>query len=108
VKFHKCVASGFTSLIVILPLLAGSAAAQSLSSKYACSEPNPEQACNAANTCGSASSPCTVDVKRTSDFQHSQCQEQCSVLRKGGDDCHLEDHEQGRGLYHRYRPGLPV
>ena len=53
--------------MVLLPLLAGFAAAQSLSSKYACSEPNPEQLCNAANTCGSASAPCTVDVKRTSD-----------------------------------------
>jgi plastocyanin len=66
VKSHKCVESWFPSLIAILPLLAGLAAAQSLS-KHACSEANPEQLCNAANTCGSASSPCTVDVKRTSD-----------------------------------------
>jgi len=34
--------------------------------KYACSEPNPAALCNASNTCGSASAPCTVDVKRTS------------------------------------------
>jgi len=66
VKSHKGVRSGFTSLILILPLLAGFAEARSLS-KYACSEANPEQLCNAANTCASASSPCTVDVKRTSD-----------------------------------------
>jgi len=66
VKSHKSVPSGFTSLVVLLPLLAGFAEAQSLS-KYACSEADPEQLCNAANTCGSASSPCTVDVKRTSD-----------------------------------------
>ena len=32
--------------------------------KYACTEPNPQSVCNAGNTCGSASSPCTVDVKR--------------------------------------------
>jgi hypothetical protein len=32
--------------------------------KYACSEPNPQSLCNASNTCGSSSSPCTVDVKR--------------------------------------------
>jgi hypothetical protein len=33
--------------------------------KYVCLEPNPETMCNAATTCGSASAPCTVDVKRT-------------------------------------------
>src|SRR5215472_7038115 len=66
-KSHKCIESRFTSLIVLLLLLAGFATAQSLSSKYACSEPDPEQLCNTANTCGSTSSPCTVDVKRTSD-----------------------------------------
>ncbi len=32
--------------------------------KYACTEPNPQSLCNAGNTCGSSSSPCTVDVKR--------------------------------------------
>jgi len=55
------------SLTPLLFLLVGYAAAQSLNSKYACSETSAEQLCNAANTCGSASSPCTVDVKRTSD-----------------------------------------
>jgi hypothetical protein len=34
------------------------------SDKYACSEPNPQSLCNAGNTCGSSSNPCTVDVKR--------------------------------------------
>jgi len=43
------------------------AIAQSKSNKYVCSEPNPTQLCNAGNTCGSASAPCTVDVKRTAD-----------------------------------------
>jgi hypothetical protein len=33
--------------------------------KYACSESNPASLCNAENTCGSGSDPCTVDVKRT-------------------------------------------
>ncbi len=35
--------------------------------KYACSEPNPAQMCTAANTCGSPTTPCVIDVKRTSD-----------------------------------------
>ena len=33
--------------------------------KYSCSETNPETACNASNTCGSADAPCVVDVTRT-------------------------------------------
>lgn len=65
-KSHKCLESRPISLTILLLSLAGVTAAQSLSGKYACSEPTPAQLCNAANTCGSASSPCTVDVKRTS------------------------------------------
>lgn len=39
---------------------------QSKASKYACSQSSPESVCSASNTCGSASEPCSVDVKRTS------------------------------------------
>ena len=53
------------SLLLSLFVLANYGIAQSKTSKYACLEPNPAQLCNAANTCGSASSSCTVDVKRT-------------------------------------------
>jgi hypothetical protein len=55
-----------SALLLTLLALSDSSSAQSKSSKYACSEPNPAQLCTAANSCGSASSPCTVDVKRTS------------------------------------------
>lgn len=34
---------------------------------YVCSEPSPQAICNPSNTCGSPSTPCTIDVKRTSD-----------------------------------------
>ena len=34
-------------------------------SKYVCDEPNPETLCTAANTCGSASAACTVNVTRS-------------------------------------------
>jgi hypothetical protein len=37
------------------------------SEQYLCSEPHPETICTAENTCGSASTPCTVEIKRTSD-----------------------------------------
>ena len=33
-------------------------------SRYVCAEDQPERMCNAANTCGSASSPCTIDIRR--------------------------------------------
>jgi len=53
-------------VFVFLGLLSVSAAAQGKkANKYACSEPNPASQCNAGNTCGSASTPCAIDVKRT-------------------------------------------
>jgi len=64
--FQPFMAATGSAMLLTLLVLSNSATAQSKSSKYACSEPNPAQLCTAANTCGSASSPCTVDVKRTS------------------------------------------
>jgi hypothetical protein len=57
----------------LLPIVMFSAyaTAQSKSSKYACSEAKPAQLCTAANTCGSASTPCDVDVKRTANAASS-------------------------------------
>jgi hypothetical protein len=37
----------------------------SLKDKHSCSEPNPQAICSASNTCGSPSTPCSIDVKRT-------------------------------------------
>ena len=62
---YRCFTGRCTLLALLLLLLANSAIAQTKSSKYACSEPNPAQLCNESNTCGSASTPCAVDVKRT-------------------------------------------
>jgi len=57
-------------IFLTLPLLLlahdPSAHAQKKNDKYACSEPDPASVCTAANTCGNASEPCSVDVKRTS------------------------------------------
>src|SRR5450631_1015603 len=66
-NIHRCFVFTCAALVLTLPVLSSNATAQSNSSKYACSEPNPAQLCTAANTCGSASSPCSVDVKRTAD-----------------------------------------
>jgi hypothetical protein len=52
----KCIA-----LIVPIVMLSNTALAQ----KNACPAENAAQMCNPGNTCGSASTPCSVDVKRT-------------------------------------------
>jgi hypothetical protein len=65
-KAYRCFSVSCASLFLTLVVLPTNAAAQS-SNKYACMEVNPAQLCTAANTCGSASAPCIVDVKRTSD-----------------------------------------
>jgi hypothetical protein len=66
-KLSRSIAIRCTMLSLTLLALLGHATAQSKSTKDVCSEPNPAQMCTAANTCGSASTPCTVDVKRTAD-----------------------------------------
>ena len=50
-------------LVVVLVLLS-SVFAQA-KSKYVCDEPNPASLCTAANTCGSGSAPCTIDVNKS-------------------------------------------
>lgn len=62
---HRCFAIRCTLLYLPFVFMANGAIPQSKSRKYACSEPNPAQLCHAANTCGSSSAPCVVDVKRT-------------------------------------------
>ena len=60
--------SGLVLLAVVLPVtgyLAGKEKPKG-ANKYLCTEPNPQGLCNSANTCGSPSTPCTLDVKRTS------------------------------------------
>jgi hypothetical protein len=50
-------------LFAVMVLNCTSAQAQK-NSKYVCGEADPASMCNAANTCGSASAPCTVDINR--------------------------------------------
>ena len=54
-------------VLTCIVLLMSCAMALAQTGKYACTEPNPQSLCNTSNTCGSSSSPCTVDVKRDSD-----------------------------------------
>jgi plastocyanin len=66
---NRSLAIKCTSLL--LSLVVSSTYVTAQSSKYACSEANPAQLCTAANTCGSASTPCSVDVKRTANAASS-------------------------------------
>lgn len=52
---------------VILLTSVASAQEKGHGRKSVCSIPHPESICGASNTCGSAATPCTVDVKRTAD-----------------------------------------
>lgn len=63
-KNYRSLAIKWTLLLMPLVLAASSASAKN---KYVCSEPNPEQLCNAKNTCGTETTPCTVSVERTAD-----------------------------------------
>jgi len=49
------------AIMCMVVLFATAAVAKS---KYACDEPDPASLCNAANTCGSASAPCTIDITK--------------------------------------------
>jgi hypothetical protein len=57
--------------LLAFSLLSGNPAAQSQNSKDACAGANAAQMCTTANTCGSASNPCSVDVKRTANSASS-------------------------------------
>jgi plastocyanin len=55
-------------LLLSCVVLLGCATAQAQrKGKYVCDEAQPENMCNAANTCGSPSSSCTVDITRSAD-----------------------------------------
>jgi len=58
--------SGATVLLLSSAILLSSTTAQAQKkSKYICEEDQPESMCNASNTCGSASSVCTIDITRS-------------------------------------------
>ena len=48
-------------------LLLGGTLTTQAKTKLTCDEPKPEDQCNAANTCGSSSAVCTIDVRKSGD-----------------------------------------
>jgi hypothetical protein len=63
-RFNSCSALFLLSFFVLLSFATAQAQEKS---KHVCDEEQPESMCNAANTCGSASSVCTIDITRGSD-----------------------------------------
>ena len=55
-------------LLSCIVLLSCAFAVAQKKSKYRCDEEQPESMCNAANTCGSASSPCTINITRSASY----------------------------------------
>jgi len=62
-KIQRCFAMGFALLLMVSSL--AMAEDKKDNKDDACANPNPASLCSADNTCGSASAPCTLDVKRT-------------------------------------------
>src|SRR5664280_911437 len=68
-KIQRCFTIHCALLLLPVLLIASFATAEDKkkdNAKDACANPNPASLCSADNTCGSASAPCTVNVKRTS------------------------------------------
>ena len=53
-------------VLVTAVLILGSTLANA-KSKYICDEPQPADKCNTGNTCGSASTPCKIDIRKSGD-----------------------------------------
>jgi hypothetical protein len=54
------------SVLFVLPLLLSLLLiAGDMKDEFSCSESNPKSICAAATTCGSASAPCRIDIKRS-------------------------------------------
>jgi hypothetical protein len=56
---------GLLLLLVVLVATYMAAKGGKDSNKYLCSESDPQGICNSSTSCGSATAPCVVDIKRT-------------------------------------------
>jgi plastocyanin len=65
IRIEQQFANWSAFLLLSGSILLGWASAQAQKSKYACEEPQPENMCNAGNTCGSPASACTIDITRS-------------------------------------------
>jgi len=54
----------YIALLALVCVILFAVAGAQAKSKYVCDEPDPASLCTAANTCGSASAPCTIDTTK--------------------------------------------
>ena len=55
----------FATIVIVSGVVLLACGLAQAKSKYACDEPDPASLCNAANTCGSASNPCTININKS-------------------------------------------
>jgi hypothetical protein len=60
---RKQLGSSYVAVLTAVMILSSTLA--NAKSKYVCDEPQPADMCNSANTCGSASAPCTIDIRKS-------------------------------------------
>jgi hypothetical protein len=65
-RIHAIQCAAVPLIFLLLPSFILSQEQQRGREKYLCSEPNPQSVCTAENTCGTASTACTVQIKRSS------------------------------------------
>jgi hypothetical protein len=53
------------SVAVVTAVMILGSTVSNAKSKYVCDEQQPADMCNAANTCGSNSAPCTIDIRKS-------------------------------------------
>jgi hypothetical protein len=58
-QLRPCSVALVTAVMILSSTLANA------KSKYVCDEPQPADMCNSGNTCGSASAPCTIDIRKS-------------------------------------------
>ena len=60
---RKQLGSSYAALVAAVMILGSTVA--NAKSKYICDEPQPADKCHSANTCGSESKPCIVDIRKS-------------------------------------------
>jgi hypothetical protein len=60
---RKQLRSSYVAVLTAVMILGSTLA--NAKSKYICDEPQPANMCNSANTCGSESKPCIVDIRKS-------------------------------------------
>ena len=60
-QLRPCGVALATAVMILSSTLAN------VKSKYVCDEPQPADNCNTGNTCGSASTPCKIDIRKSGD-----------------------------------------